>query len=231
MNIGIDIMGGDFAPSQTVRGALLAAQDLPPSTKLVLTGHSASIEQELKNADGNPDLFPIVHSNSVIEMGDNPTRSFSQKSDSSITKGFQLLKNGEIDACVGAGNTGAMCVGSVLSVKPIEGIQRPCIISLLPKESGGFGVLLDVGANADCKPETMYQFAILGSIYASSISGIKDPKVGLINIGEEQEKGNATGIVGHGNSNSNTIKNMVTLAHEVVNAKFTEKIKAVLNHG
>jgi glycerol-3-phosphate acyltransferase PlsX len=314
MNIGIDIMGGDFAPSQTVRGALLAAQALPPSAKLVLIGDSASIEQELKNADGNPDQFRIVHSDSVIEMGDNPTRSFSQKSDSSIARGFQLLKNGEIDAFVGAGNTGAMFVGAVLSVKPIEGIQRPCIISLIPKESGGFGVLLDVGANADCKPETIYQFAILGSIYASSILGIKDPKVGLINIGEEQEKGNATAqaawqimngsadflfigniegrdllndkadvmvcdgftgniilklaesffdlfrkrgyedvylerfnyenyggtpilginstvIVGHGNSNSNTIKNMVTLAHEVVNAKFTEKIKAVLNHG
>jgi glycerol-3-phosphate acyltransferase PlsX len=314
MNIGLDIMGGDFAPSETVRGALLAAQILPLSAKLVLIGDSASIERELVISGGNKDLFRIVHSDSVIEMGDNPTRSFSQKSDSSIATGFQLLKNGEIDAFVGAGNTGAMFVGSVLSVKPIEGIQRPCIMSLIPKESGGFGVLLDVGANADCKPETLYQFAILGSIYASSILGIKNPKVGLINIGEEQEKGNTTAqsawqmmndstdftfigniegrdlfnekadvmvcdgftgnillklaesffdlfkkrgftdsylerfnyenyggtpilginstvIVGHGNSNSNTIKNMITLAHEVVNAKFTEKIKAVLHHG
>lgn len=190
MQIGLDIMGGDFAPEATVQGAILAKRALPEGVNIVLIGDAELIHEQLLNAGANPSAFRIVHTSSVIDMGENPTRAFTQKPDSSIAVGFKMLKDGEIDAFAGAGNTGAMLVGSVLSVKTIEGIQRPCIMSLLPKEKGGFGILLDVGSNADCKPETLYQFALLGSMYAGAVLGIENPKVGLINIGEEPEKGN-----------------------------------------
>jgi glycerol-3-phosphate acyltransferase PlsX len=130
-------------------------------------------------------------------MGDHPARAFTQKPDSSIAIGFQLLKEGKIQALASAGNTGAMLVGSVLSIGTIEGVQRPCIMSLMPKEKGGYGVLLDVGSNADCKPELLVQFAYLGSMYAANVLGIENPKVGLINIGEEPEKGNQLALATH----------------------------------
>jgi glycerol-3-phosphate acyltransferase PlsX len=123
-------------------------------------------------------------------MGEHPTRALSQKPNSSLSIGFQMLKEGNIDAFASAGNSGAMLVGSMFSVKTIPGMNRPAICSYLPKENGGFGVILDVGANADCKPELLVQFAILGSLVAEILFGIKNPKVGLLNIGEEAEKGN-----------------------------------------
>lgn len=190
MQIGLDVMGGDFAPEATVQGAILAKQVLPEGVGITLIGDAELIHENLLSKGVSPADFRIVHSESVIEMGENPTRAFTQKADSSIGVGFKMLKDGQLDAFAGAGNTGAMLVGSVLSVKTIEGIQRPCIMSLLPKEKGGYGILLDVGSNADCKPETLVQFALLGSMYASSVLGIENPKVGLINIGEEPEKGN-----------------------------------------
>ncbi len=190
MQIGLDVMGGDFAPEATVHGALLAKQVLPEGVGITLIGDAELIHENLLGKGISPAEFRIVHSESVIEMGENPTKAFTQKPNSSIGIGFKMLKDGELDAFAGAGNTGAMLVGSVLSVKTIEGIQRPCIMSLLPKEKGGYGILLDVGSNADCKPETLLQFALLGSMYASSVLGIDNPKVGLINIGEEPEKGN-----------------------------------------
>jgi len=191
MHIGIDIMGGDYAPLATVNGAILAANVLPTSCRLVLIGDENKVKSILKDQNYDTSKFDFVHSDSVIEMGEHPARAFTQKQNSSISIGFNLLKEGKIDAFVGAGNTGAMLVGAVLSVKPIEGIQRPCIMSLIPKEKGGFGILLDVGSNADCKPETLFQFALLGSTYASGVLNINSPKVGLVNIGEEPEKGNA----------------------------------------
>ena len=313
MRIGLDIMGGDFAPQATIGGALLAVDVLDTSCRLVLIGDEPSITKALESANVPSEKFDIVHASDAIEMGENPTRAYTHKANSSISIGYKLLKEGSIDAFVSAGNTGAMLVGAVLSVKTIEGIQRPCIMSLLPKESGGFGVLLDVGSNADCKPETLYQFAMMGSIYAANILGIENPKVGLINIGEEPEKGNAlslaayhlmngnneynfigniegrdlfnekadvmvcdgftgnvilklaesfyslfakrgfsdpyinrfnyenyggtpilginsTVIVGHGISNAAAIKNMITLAQEIVQVRLTEKIKAILQH-
>jgi glycerol-3-phosphate acyltransferase PlsX len=135
-------------------------------------------------------LFDFIHADQVIEMGEHPTRALSQKPNSSLSIGFQMLKEGSIDAFASAGNSGAMLVGSMFSVKTIPGMNRPAICSYLPKENGGFGVILDVGANADCKPELLVQFAILGSLVAEILFGIKNPKVGLLNIGEEAEKGN-----------------------------------------
>ncbi len=190
MRIGIDIMGGDFAPEQTVLGAIQARAQLPASTELVLIGDKNLILPILKREKIDASLFVIEHCTEVIEMADHPTKAIQQKQDSSISKGFGLLKAGGIDSFASAGNTGAMLVGSMFSVKTISGILRPAIASLIPKESGGWGLILDVGVNADCKPEVLQQFALLGSIYAQSILKINSPKVALMSIGEEDEKGN-----------------------------------------
>lgn len=190
MNIGIDIMGGDFAPEATVLGAILAYNELPESVSLVLIGDKDQIIPILERQGVAPSSFKIVHTTEIIGMGDHPTKAFSQKPNSSISVGFKLLKEETIDAFASTGNTGAMLVGSMYTVKAIQGVIRPCITSILPKENGGVGLILDVGTNADCKPDVLYQFGILGSIFAENVYGIKNPKVGLLNIGEEPEKGN-----------------------------------------
>jgi glycerol-3-phosphate acyltransferase PlsX len=130
-------------------------------------------------------------------MGDHPTKALVQKPNSSIAIGFDLLKKGKIDGFASAGNTGAMFVGGYMSVKPIPGILRPCISSVLPKLDGGVNVILDVGANADCKPDVLYQFGILGSLFAEHVCGVESPRVGLLNIGEEETKGNMLTIAAH----------------------------------
>jgi glycerol-3-phosphate acyltransferase PlsX len=123
-------------------------------------------------------------------MHEHPTKALKEKQDSSIAVGFKMLANGEIDAFISAGNTGAMMVGALFSIKTIEGIIRPTIGAYIPREDGSLGLLLDVGLNADCKPENLNQFAILGSLFASQILKIENPKVGLVNLGEEEGKGN-----------------------------------------
>ena len=190
MRIGIDVMGGDFAPEQAVLGAIEARNQLPDSVELVLIGNKNLILPLLKKENADESLFKIVHCTEVIGMAEHPTKAIQQKPDSSISKGFQLLKEGSIDSFASAGNTGAMLVGSMFSVKAIPGILRPAIASLLPKENGGWGLILDVGVNADCKPEILQQFGVLGSIYAQSILNIPLPRVALLSIGEEEEKGN-----------------------------------------
>ncbi|HLG36236.1 MAG TPA: phosphate acyltransferase PlsX [Bacteroidia bacterium] len=190
MKIGIDVMGGDYAPQETVRGAVLSRAELPDSVELVLIGDSIEIHKLLKEYKADTTQYTIVHANDVIGMGDNPARAVVQKPDSSISIGFRMLKDGEIDSFASAGNSGAMLVGAVLSVKMIPGIIRPCLSSIIPKENGGLGFILDVGANADCKPEMLQQFAIIGSLLAEYVYHIPKPKVGLMNIGEEDEKGN-----------------------------------------
>jgi glycerol-3-phosphate acyltransferase PlsX len=190
MRIGIDIMGGDFAPKATTLGAILALNEVPSDCRIVLIGDEPMTKSILSENEVDASLFDFIHADQVIEMGEHPTRALSQKPNSSLSIGFQMLKDGSIDAFASAGNSGAMLVGSMFSVKTIPGMNRPAICSYLPKENGGFGVILDVGANADCKPELLVQFAILGSLVAEILFGIKNPKVGLLNIGEEAEKGN-----------------------------------------
>lgn len=190
MRLGIDMMGGDFAPKTTTEGAVLAKQSLPSNIELVLIGNKDLILIELDHLGANVNDFSIVHAEEVIGMGEHPIKAIKTKLQSSISIGFHLLKNGKIDAFCGAGNTGAMMIGSMYSVQSIPGIIRPCITSVLPKETGGVNIILDVGVNADCKPDVLYQFGILGSLYAKSVYGINNPKVGLLNIGEEPEKGN-----------------------------------------
>ena len=190
MKIGLDIMGGDFAPKAAVLGAIKTHKVLPEGQKLVLIGDKDVALSILHENNYSADHFEFVHTTEVIDMHDHPAKAVIKKADSSISIGFQLLKDGAIDAFSSAGNTGAMLVGSVLSVKTIEGVLRPAMSTNVPKLSGGFGLLLDVGANADCKPEYLVQFGILGSLFAEAVYGMANPRIALLNIGEEEEKGN-----------------------------------------
>ncbi|MGF1923632.1 MAG: phosphate acyltransferase PlsX, partial [Bacteroidia bacterium] len=190
MKIGLDIMGGDYAPKANVLGAIAAHQSLTPDEQIVLIGDTQQIKPLLLEQGFNPDHFEYHHTEEVIGMGEHPTKAIVQKPNSSIALGFQLLKEGKLDSFASAGNSGAMLVGAVFSVKTIPGISRPCLCTMVPKLKGGTGLLLDVGANADCKPDNLVEFGVLGSLYAEHIMQIENPKVALMNIGEEDEKGN-----------------------------------------
>ncbi|WP_423148946.1 phosphate acyltransferase PlsX [Rubrolithibacter danxiaensis] len=190
MKIGLDIMGGDYAPKATVLGAIEAYKILDPSHKLVLIGNKEEAHPFFSEQNFNPDLIEFIHTTETIGMGEHATKAIAQKPNSSISIGFNFLKEGKIDSFSSAGNTGAMLVGAMFSVKNIPGVVRPAIAAIVPKLKSGFGLMLDVGANADCKPDTLLQFGVLGSLYAENVLGIHHPKVGLMNIGEEEEKGN-----------------------------------------
>ena len=189
MRIGIDIMGGDDAPKSTTKGAILAQKELP-NLELVLIGDENQIIPILEENGADKNDFTIIHTDEVIGMGEHPIKAFKSKPKSSIGLGYHLLESGKIQGFSSAGNTGAMMIGAMYSVRPIPGIIRPCITSVIPKEEGGVNLILDVGVNADCKPDVLYQFGIVGSIYAKSVFGIEEPRVSLLNIGEEPEKGN-----------------------------------------
>lgn len=190
MNIGLDISGGDFAPKANVLGALSAIQELPEHVKISLIGKQEEIQAVLEKEEYDSSRIDIVDASEVITMHDHPTRAIPQKPNSSISIGFELLSKGRIDSFASTGNTGAMLVGAMYKVNAIPGVIRPCITSILPIENGGNSVILDVGTNADCKPDVLYQFAKLGSLYALNVLGIEVPKVALLNIGEEESKGN-----------------------------------------
>src|ERR1700712_5319711 len=162
MKIGLDIMGGDFAPQATVLGAIEAHSNLSSSQKLVLIGDKNFALTILQEQGFRPDNFEFIHTSEVIGMGEHPTKAIVQKPDSSISVGFKLLKEGQLQAFSSAGNTGAMLVGSMFSVKAIPGVLRPAITTIVPRVKGGISILLDVGANADVKPEVLVQFGILG---------------------------------------------------------------------
>lgn len=197
MKIGLDVMGGDFAPKATIGGAILAQAELPSSVKIVLIGKKGLIEKELLMQGASSENFEIIDAQEIIEMAEHPTKAYSQKTNSSISLGFSSLKEGKIDSFASVGNTGAMLVGSMLTVKTITGVIRPCSISVLPKESGGVSLVLDVGTNVDCKPDVLYQYGMLGSLFAQHVYNIENPKVGLLNIGEEAEKGNLVSQSAH----------------------------------
>jgi len=190
MKIGLDIMGGDFAPKTAVLGALEAQKALSANQKLVLFGDKNQALPFITEAGIEPDVFEFVHTTEMIGMGEHGTKAVLQKPTSSISLGFQHLKEGKIDSFSSAGNTGAMLVGAIFSVKPVPGVIRPAVATNVPKLKSGFGIMLDVGANADCKPEVLAQFGVLGSLYAEHVYHITNPKVGLMNLGEEEEKGN-----------------------------------------
>jgi glycerol-3-phosphate acyltransferase PlsX len=189
MNLALDAMGGDFAPSTTVEGAILALNELSENIHITLVGKEDVILAKLKELNYSSDRLHIQHAETVIEMGEHPTKALQTKTDSSIAIGFGLLASGKVHAFSSAGNTGAMLVGSIFSVKPIKGVLRPAIATIYSKPKGRKGILLDVGANVDCKAEVLAQFGELGSIYAKHLLKIENPKVRLINVGEEEQKG------------------------------------------
>lgn len=197
MKIGIDILGGDFAPDVNISGAILAKQELPNDVRLVLIGDRDQISSGLSSFGEKLEDYDIVHAPDVITMHDHPTRAISQKPNSSIAVGFDLLSKKEIHAFASTGNTGAMLVGSIYKINTIPGIIRPCITSTLPQIDGSKSILLDVGSNADCKADVLYQFAVLGSLYSKNVYGIESPRVALLNIGEEESKGNLLTIATH----------------------------------
>lgn len=190
MKIGLDIMGGDYAPKATVLGAIAAYKTLSAGQQLVLIGDREQAVSILQENNVSPDNFEFVHTTEVIGMGEHPTKAIVQKPDSSIAVGFKLLKEGAISAFSSAGNSGAMLVGALFSVKAIPGVMRPAMTTIIPKLKGGLGILIDVGANADVKPEVLVQFGVLGSLFAQHVYNIENPRVALMNIGEEAEKGN-----------------------------------------
>lgn len=190
MNIGIDMMGGDFAPQEAVKGLLLYLSDNARPVTLYLFGDSPVVEPLLQQYSTPAASYHLVHAPQTIGMHEHPTKAFKEKRQSSIALGFDYLAGGRIDAFISAGNTGAMMVGALFSIKAINGVIRPTISTVVPKDNGRVGLLLDVGLNADCKPENLNQFAILGTLYARYILGIDHPRAGLINIGEEEGKGN-----------------------------------------
>src|ERR1043165_7582530 len=191
MKIGLDIMGGDFAPAEAIKGVQMFFEQVPDSSvHLLLIGDAQTAAPYLSLLDAFHHRFTFVEANEVIGMDEHPTKALKEKPNSSIAIGFGLLAKGKADAFISAGNTGAMLVGSLYSVKAIDGILRPSIASPIPRIDGKFNFLLDVGINADCKPEHLLQFAQLGSLYAQRVLGVENPRVALLNIGEEEGKGN-----------------------------------------
>jgi glycerol-3-phosphate acyltransferase PlsX len=190
MRIGVDIMGGDYAPEATLLGAVLAHKDLPDKVELVLFGDRDRIKENATREGYDLSGFTVFHTPHSIEMSDNPAKVLSEKPQSGIVSGLRMLKAGKLDGFASIGNTGAILVGSMQIINSIPGVIRPCLATSIPNDRGTPTVLLDIGLNADTRPDVLYQYGIFGSIYANLVHGIENPKVGLLNIGKEEEKGN-----------------------------------------
>ena len=190
MNIALDTMGGDYAPREAVKGAKRYLDESNGEAHLTLIGDQEELQKLVAEYTLEEGKFTIIHSSQLIGMNEHPTKALKEKTQSSISIGFQMLAGDEVDAFIGAGNTGAMLVGSLYSIKAIEGISRPAIGAYMPTEKGELSVLIDVGLNADCKPDHLSQFAVLGSLFAEHILNFKNPRVALMNVGEEEGKGN-----------------------------------------
>lgn len=190
MNIAIDTMGGDFAPLEAIKGAKIYLDESGTKGFLTLIGNEGKLQELTKEYGLDPARYAILHAAQTIGMNEHPTKALKEKTESSISLGFNLLASSRVDAFIGAGNTGAMLVGSLYSIKAIEGISRPAIGAYMPTEKGELSVLIDVGLNADCKADHLSQFAMLGSLFAEHILNFKNPRVALLNVGEEEGKGN-----------------------------------------
>lgn len=187
MRIVVDAMGGDNAPEQIVLGALQAAEEYTDIT-VVLTGRSEVIRPMVEGRPGS-ERVEIVHANEVIETGEPPVAALRHKKDSSLVVAIDLVKRGEAEAVVSAGSTGAFMAGSLLMIGRLPGIDRPALASVMPTLRGQ-SLLLDMGANVDCKPENLLQFAVMGSLYSKAVLGCADPTLGLLSVGAEETKGN-----------------------------------------
>jgi glycerol-3-phosphate acyltransferase PlsX len=189
MRIALDAMGSDRAPTIEVEGAIGALRTLGGTFRLVLVGDRERIEAELaQHPDAPLDRIDIVHAPQRIEMGESPAQAIRRKPDSSIVVGLSLQKQGEVDAFISAGSTGAVMAGSLVILRPLPGVDRPAIATVIPTRTG-HTLLIDAGANVDTRPSNLVQFAHLGAIYARDLMGLENPRVGLLNIGEEPEKG------------------------------------------
>ena len=180
-------MGGDHAPAEIIRGAVDATREIPHS--IVLVGQEAVIRQELSKYKDTGSI-DIVHAPETILMDEAPTTVLRQKRDASVNVAVQLVKNHKADAVISAGNTGALMASALFGLGRIEGVDRPAIATVFPTMAGSHVLILDMGANVDCKPRNLTQFGIMGSLYASTVMGVKNPKVGLLSIGGEEGKGN-----------------------------------------
>jgi glycerol-3-phosphate acyltransferase PlsX len=190
MKIGLDVMGGDFAPDATIEGAILAREALDKSDSVVLIGQANVIKNYLEKIDVPIDTFEIVNAEEIIGMAEKPLKALTHKPDSSISVGFRMIKSRQIQGFCSAGNSGAMVVGAMYSVGTIPGVIRPTTIAHIPQENGAESIILDIGTNPDTKADVLYQFALLGSIYCQEILKIDNPRVSLLNIGVEEGKGN-----------------------------------------
>jgi glycerol-3-phosphate acyltransferase PlsX len=209
MKIAVDAMGGDNAPKVVIEGALEAKKELGSDATIILLGRQDDITSCLSSFGASADSFQIVHTPDVIEMGEHATKAVQSKLDSSIVKGVGMVAAGKADVFASAGNTGAAMVASVFILKPIEGVIRPGIAGFLPKAKGGYGITLDVGANADCKPEVLAQFAELGTIVSRHLYNIDSPKVGLMSLGTEEGKGTVNTLAAYALIKSNPKVNFV----------------------
>ena len=189
VNVAVDAMGGDNAPGEIVKGAV-EALNADRRIKVFLAGREPLIQEELKKYTYDPERLEVVHAQEVIETGEPPVMAVRRKKDSSIVKCMYLVKEGECDALVSAGSTGALLVGGQVIVGRIKGVERPPLAPLIP-HMDGVSLLLDCGANVDARPGQLLQFAKMGSVYMEHVIGVANPRVGLVNIGVEEEKGNA----------------------------------------
>ena len=197
MRIGLDISGGDFAPKATIDGALLAREVLSNDVTIALLGDEELIRTEFANRGKDFEGFEVIHAPEVITYHDHPTKAIPRKPNSSIAIGFDLLAKEYLDVFASTGNTGAMLVGAMYKLNTVPGIFRPCITSTLPALDGSQAILLDVGSNADCKADVLYQFAVLGALYSQHVHGVENQRVALLNIGEEDSKGNLLTIAAY----------------------------------
>ena len=188
MKIVIDAMGGDNAPQATVEGAVQAINEY--GVDIILTGDKEQIEKELESKTYDKNKLEIIHTTQIIENEDKPVMAVRRKKDSSMVVALNLVKEKKADAIVSAGSTGALLAGGTLIVGRIKGIDRPCLCPGLPNIKGGITLLADGGANADCKPKNLTQFAFMSDIYLRKVLGIENPRIGLANIGTEEGKGN-----------------------------------------
>lgn len=186
--VALDAMGGDYAPTETVKGAVDAVKELFVTVKLV--GQKEEIEKELQKYQYPKEKIQVVSATEVIGTDEVPTMAIRRKKDSSMVVGLQLVKQGEADAFVSAGSTGALLTGALLIVGRLPGVERPVLGTCLPTQNG-FTFLVDSGANVDCKAKYLEQFGKMGAVYMESVFGRKNPTVALVNIGAEKEKGNA----------------------------------------
>ena len=188
MRVALDAMGGDFAPRNTVEGAVLALKAYAHLSKLFLVGDQAAIEAELRRLKCSDPRIEIFHASQVVDMTDESVAAVRKKKDSSISRAVDLVKKGEADAVVSAGHTGAAVAASTIKLRTLPGVDRAGIAATIPTESNIF-VLIDAGANPDAKPEQLLQYAIMGAVYSRHILGYKNPSIGLMSIGSEDNKG------------------------------------------